>query len=174
MRKTVALAAVLAASHGMGCKDIGSFTTAPGESYCGELVPAEFILVGFKPPIKMRIKFDADHLSDTPGNLSTDDHVFNYAPMRPITPLFSDALFTLQFGEGRDKNLLYMVDPDDASNGPTVNVVLSLMHSGELEVRLIRGAPASIDGGPPPNPEDGAPRFGVFGPLRRETGECSF
>jgi hypothetical protein len=176
MRRTVALAALLAAPPGLGCKDLSSFTTAPGDAYCGTLVDATFVQSGFtasmQSPVTMRMTFDADHLNDTPGTLSTDDKLLVEAPMRPIPPLPYDALFTLQFGEGRDKNLIYMVDPNDPAQGPTLIVFLSLMHSGDAEVRLLRGAPA-IGTDASPSAGDGTPLFGVF-PLHRETGQCSF
>jgi hypothetical protein len=179
MRKT-ALVAVLAASLGIGCKDISSFTTAAGESYCGAVaVDADFVRLGLAAGMKMRLTFDADHLSDAPGALSTQDpaavdQLFTDVPLRPIPQLFHDALSTLQFGEGRDKNLIYMVEPNVVSQGPSVTAVVSLMHSGEVEVRLMRGAPAIGQGGDAPRPEDGTPLFGVFGPLHREAGQCSF
>ena len=84
-----------------------------------------------------------------------------------------DPLLMLQFGEGRDKNLIYMVDPTDPALGPTVTVVLSLLHSGEAEVRLIRGANA-IGGDASPQPADGPPLFGVFSLARRKVSQCSF
>jgi hypothetical protein len=173
MRRTVALAALLAAPPGLGCQDLSSFSTEPDESYCGNLVDADFVRSGFDAPRRMRMTFDADRLSDNPGALSTDDQLLVNVPMRPIAPLFHDALFTLSFGEGRDKNLIYMVDPSDVARGPTLTVVLSLMHSGDAEVRLLRGAPA-IGGDASPNAIDGAPLFGVFAPLHREKGQCSF
>jgi len=189
MRKS-ALVAVLAATQGMGCKDISAFTTRTGESYCGTLVlKADFVRLGIAEATKMRLTLDADHLSDAPGTLSTcaepmagvscqdpasGERLFTDVPMRPIPQLFHDPLSTLQFGEGRDKNLIYMVDPNDVSQGPSVTAVISLMHSGDVEVRLMRGAPASVDSGDAPTPADGAPLFGVFGPLHRELGQCSF
>jgi hypothetical protein len=164
---------VLLFPFGLGCKDVGSFTTAPGESYCGEIVESSFVTRGFAGGVRMRLTFDADHLEDAPGVLSTDDKMLVNAPMRPIPELFHDPLSTLQFGEGRDKNLVYMVDPSDPTMGPTILSVLSLMHSGDVEVRLIRGAPAacSVDS---PAAGDGAPLFGLFAPLHREVGQCSF
>jgi hypothetical protein len=173
MRKVVAFAVLSFASPGLGCKDLSSFTTESGESYCGDILDATFVRNGFPSPLKMRMTFDADHTSDRPGELSTSDGFLTNAPMRPITELFSDPLLMLQFGEGRDKNFIYMVDPTDPAQGPTVTVVLSLLHSGEAEVRLIRGANA-IGGDASPQPADGPPLFGVFSPLRREMSQCSF
>jgi hypothetical protein len=173
MRKVVAFAVFSLASSGIGCKDLNSFTTEPGEAYCGGIVDATFVRNGFPSPLQMSMTFDADHMSDRPGELSTSDGFLTNAPMRPIEQLFSDPLLMLQFGEGRDKNLIYMVNPNDPAQGPTVTVVLSLLHSGDAEVRLIRGANA-IGGDASPQPADGPPLFGVFSPLRKEKGPCSF
>ncbi|HKQ69159.1 MAG TPA: hypothetical protein VJT73_07465, partial [Polyangiaceae bacterium] len=123
--------------------------------------------------VKMRFTFDADHVGDRPGALSTSDGLFVDAAMRPIPQLSHDPLFTFDFGEGRDKNLLYAVDPNSADGGPTVMVVLSFMHTGEAEVRLFRGAPSLGETGAP-SPGDGAPIFAVFAPMVREVGTCSF
>jgi hypothetical protein len=92
--------------------------------------------------------------------------------MRPIPELFHDSLSTFNFGEGRDKNLLFVVDPTDPANGPSIMVVVSLMHAGDVEVRLMRGAPTPD--GPGAGPAGGGPLFGVFAPMTRETGTCSF
>jgi hypothetical protein len=105
--------------------------------------------------------------------LSTDDGLLVEAPMRPLPELAHDPFFTLSFGEGRDRNFYFAVDPADAANGPTINVVLSLMRNGDSEVRLLRGAPPADPSAVPP-PANGVPLFGVFAPLHREPGECSF
>jgi hypothetical protein len=51
--------------------------------------------------------------------------------------------------------------------------VISLMHSGDAEVRLLRGAAGATvtasDAGPG---VDGPPLFGVFAPLERQKGAC--
>ena len=153
------------------CKDATRFSTAPGESYCGRIVAAPFVRRGFADNVRVRMSFDADRLDTTPGVLSTDDRLLVDAPMRPLPELSHDPLSTFNFGEGRDKNLLFAVDPTDAAKGPTICVVVSLMHGGDAEVRLVRGAPSS-DGSMPAG--NGEPLFGVFAPLTREPGQCSF
>ena len=66
------------------------------------------------------------------------------------------------------QNLIYVATPIvDADALGDVFAVVSLMQSGGVEVRLLRGAPA-IDAGP-----DGSNLFGVFS-LTREPGQCSF
>jgi hypothetical protein len=158
---------------GAGCKDVSRFSTAPGESYCGELVSASFVMRGFSNvPLRMRMKFDANHIADAPGTLSTDDGLLTNTPMRPVPELLNDPLSTFNFGEGRDKNLLFAVDPTEPTRGPTIMAIVSLMHGGDAEVRLVRGAPSS-DGGAA-GAVDGDALFGVFAPMTRQPGLCSF
>jgi len=156
-----------------GCRDISRFSTLPGESYCGSIVDAPFVRRGLSAAMRMRLRFDADRVSIAPGTLSTNDGLLKEAPMRPLPELAHDPLLTFSFGEGRDRNFLFAVEPTDAAAGPTINAVLSLMHTGDAEVRLFRGAPPADPSIVPPT-ADGVPLFGVFAPLRRETGECSF
>lgn len=111
-------------------------------------------------------------IDGSPGTLTTDDGFLAAAPMVSIPELINDPLWSLDFGEGRDKNLLFVVHPSQPTGGPSVLVVISLLHDGNAEVRLIRGAPplagvtTSIPG------EE--PLFGVFGPMRRQIGECVY
>lgn len=154
-----------------GCKDVSDFSTKPGENYCGSVVQGPFVRAGFSPATQMRLKLDADALTTAPGELWTSDGMFTAAPLRVIPQLFHDPLSTLQFGEGRQRNLLYAAEPSHP--GPGVVVVVSLMSSGDVEVRLLRSAP-------PSDPDAGAagaapesPLFGVF-PLQRRQGSCGF
>jgi hypothetical protein len=150
----------------LGCKDVSRFSTLPGESYCGQVVNAPFVKRGLDDSVKMRMTFDADHIADAPGTLSTDDELLTNTPMRPIPEFFHDPFSTLNFGEGRDRNLVFAVDPTDPAKGATIMVVVSLMHSGDAEVRLMRGAPS-------PDPMPASPAlFGVFAPLGRQPGQC--
>ena len=155
-----------------GCKDVTRFSTAPGESYCGPIVSAAFVLRGFNRTLRMRMTFDADHVADAPGTLSTDDQLLTNTPMRPLPEVMNDPFSTLNFGEGRDKNLIFAVDPTDPAKGPTIMAVISLMHGGDAEVRLIRGAPIAAGGASVAG--DGEPLFGVFAPMTRQPGQCSF
>jgi hypothetical protein len=101
--------------------------------------------------------------------------MFAETPLRPIPQLLHDPLLTLTFGEGREKNLLFAAVPVEPDRGPAVTAVISLMHSGDAEVRILRGAgdgtepPPSADGG---TSLDGPPLFGVFSPLRRKKSTC--
>jgi hypothetical protein len=150
------------------CKDTTRFTTAPGESYCGSIVQGPFVRAGFKPDVQLRMSFDADALASAPGALTTSDGLLTEAPLRAIPQLFHDPLSQLEFGEGRQRNLLYVVDPSDPARGSSVTTVVSLMDNGDVELRLVRGAP-SPEGATPSaeNPQ----LFGVFH-LHRAQGAC--
>jgi hypothetical protein len=174
MRKSLLFAMGIIAGS-TGCKDIDRYSTAPGESYCGKIVSASIVRRGFSCSACMRMTFDAHHINDRPGTLWTDDGMFSATALRPIPQLSHDPLLTFTFGEGREKNFFFAADPTDSERGPTVTVVISLMHSGDAEVRLLRGAADASDVPPPCDAEpgiDGPPLFGVFAPLRRQAGAC--
>lgn len=154
------------------CNDVTRFTTKPGEAYCGNIVAGPFVRAGFGPDVRMRLRFDADRLESQPGTISTSDGLLTDAPLRPIPQIFHDPLSTLSFGEGRERNLVYTVTPTKRQAGPSLLAVVSLLHDGKVEVRLLRGAP------PPPgvtavSDVDGKQLFGVFS-LDREDSTCGF
>jgi hypothetical protein len=165
---SIPLAAIVLA----GCRDLSRYSTGPGEAYCGNIVERPFIRAGFPPSASVRLTFNADLIESSPGTITDSSGLLLGAPLRPIPQLAHDPLSTLDFGEARDKNLLYVVDPADPARGPAVFVVLSLLQDGDAEVRLLRGAP-TLDGSPAPA-ADGDPLFGVFTPLRKQTGSCGF
>lgn len=176
---------MVAATLGVGgCKDVSSFSTSPDESFCGNIVQGAFVRSGFSPAVQMRLRLDAKALQSQPGTLSTSDGLFVEAPLQVVPQLFHDPLSTLQFGEGRQRNLLYVAEPSGL--GPAVTVVISLMEGGQVEVRLLRGAPPAqltdLDGGTTPSVSEAEqkssesanqPLFGVF-PLVRRQGDCGF
>jgi hypothetical protein len=157
-----------------GCKDLDEFSTGPDESYCGKIVTAAIVRRAFSSFLCMRMTFDTQHAADRPGFLWTDDGMFKASPLRPLPELSNDPLLLYSFGDGREKNFLYAVDPSDPERGPGVMAFISLMHSGGAEVRLLRGAPggngvSTPDGG---TTCDGPALFGVFAPLERKSGSC--
>jgi len=79
--------ALLSSPALLGCNDVTRFSTAADESYCGSIVPGPFVREGFGPGVRMRMSFDADHLGDKPGVISTDDSLFDKADLRPIPQL---------------------------------------------------------------------------------------
>lgn len=154
------------------CNDVTRFSTKPGESYCGNIVAGPFVRAGFGPGVRMRLRFDADRLESQPGTISTSDELFTDAPLRPIPQLFHDPLSTLSFGEGRERNLVYVVTPTNPKAGPSLFAVVSLLHDGKVEVRLLRGAPPA-PGTTAVSEAEGKQLFGVFS-LDREDSTCGF
>jgi len=163
--------AVLAAT---GCHDLSSFSTG-NDSYSGPVAGASFVLAGMDSSTSLCLTIDTNHLQDGPGAVSTSDGRFASAPLRPIPQLWQDPLSTFTFGEGRLKNLMYVASasmPFSDGNGPDVFVVISLLESGGVEVRLLRGAPGLVVDGGPSTPTGGN-LFAVFS-LTRQTGPCSY
>jgi hypothetical protein len=178
-RAALAVCLGSAALAATGCRDLSSFSTH-GDSFVGPVINAPFILAGVSPDggaigssTNLCLTLDTDHLQDAPGNVSMSDGRFQGAPMRPIPQIWQDPLSTLSFGEGRLKNLIYVVGataPFTDGDGNDVMVFVSLMQSGDIEVRLVRGAPGPADGG------TGTPAgnlFAVFD-LKRQSGPCAF
>lgn len=151
MRRALGLLLFLCA-----CRDVSTYSSGTG-SYEGAVVQGSFVrTANVERSARMCLTFDADHLQDGPGALTTTDGRFTHTPLRPIPQIWHDPLSTLGFGEGRAQNLVYAATP----NGETVDVlvVLSLMKSGKIEARLLRGAPRETDAGAP----GAAPIFAVF------------
>ena len=134
---------------------------------------ADFVRAGFDGATSMCLTLDTDHLQDGPGLIWTSDLRFHATTLRPVPQIWHDPLSTLSFGQGRTKNLVYMASaqPTDADLGGDVVAIVSLMDSGNIEVRLLRGAPgAQASDAGPPSP---ANLFAVFN-LQRRSGACSF
>lgn len=161
---SLAAAGCLLAVAGGACNDVNHFTTDPDEAYCGAIVDGAFVREGFAPGVRSRMTFDSDRLYTGPGLVWTNDGLFNAAPLRAVPKLMNDSLSMPSFGDGRERNLIEFIDPTDPSRGPGILAVVSLMHDGSVELRLVRGAP-ELDGGAPPA-ADGAPLFGIF-PMQR-------
>jgi hypothetical protein len=156
------------------CRDLSGFTTA-GDSFEGPVVQGDFVRAGIPASARACLTLDADHFQDAPGFLSTSDGRFHAAALRPIPQLWHDPLSTLAFGEGRLKNFLYVATTSSAfgdGSADDVFAVVSLMHSGDVEVRLLRGAPAiAMDGAASgPSPSN---LFAVFALSRQKT-PCSY
>jgi hypothetical protein len=159
---------------GVGCRDLSGFTTA-GDHFEGMVVAGDFVRAGVDAGTSLCLTIDANHLQDDPGAISMSDGRFQTTSLRPIPQIWHDPLSTLSFGEGRLKNLVYIATATASfSDGKSddVVVVLSLMQSGHVEARLIRGAPGLLsDGGS--TSTAGENLFAVFD-LTREPGPCSF
>jgi hypothetical protein len=157
----------------VACQDLSGFTTG-GDSYEGAVVQAGFVRSGVAETARACLTLDADQFQDAPGAISTDDGLFHAVAMRPIPQIWHDPLSTFTFGEGRLKNLLYVATsstPFADGKSDDVFVVVSLMHSGQVEVRLLRGAPALPQDGAAASPS--ANLFAIF-TLSRQKGPCSY
>jgi len=121
----------------------------------------------------MRLQLDTDALTTFPGTLTTDDEIgicgatplFGDARLRAIEQVQSDQLSLLEFGDGREFNLLCWVD---SCLGPMLAVV-SLMKNDTVEVRLLKPRPEPNDS----TPAAERPGFIVF-TLRRYSEGCGF
>jgi hypothetical protein len=144
-----------------GCQDLSSFSTSREQQYVGCVVPADFVLAGVSSTTELCMTLDANELQTAPGTVTSSDGLFQATAMRPIPQLWNDPLSTLNFGQGRTKNLLYMATPaSEAGAAGDVTVVVSLMEGGNVEARLVRGAPP------------GNHVFAVF-PLTLQRGGCA-
>jgi len=155
-----------------GCRDLSSFSTG-GDRFEGAVIQGDFVRAGVGPLTKLCLTIDTDHLEDAPGAISTDDGRFHDAPLRSIPQIWHDPLSTLSFGDGRLKNLVYAAaatTPFGDGMGNDVLAIVSLMQSGAVEVRLLRGAPGlAADGGETATGNV----FAVFD-LTRQQGPCSY
>jgi hypothetical protein len=126
------------------CRDLERFDTGEAGAYCGNIIDSGFTRAGFDAGLGMRLTLDIEALAFAPGTLSTNDTVggpcsplpeFDNAPLRVTPELFSDPLSQLEFGQTRDHNFIAWVD--STCQGSALAVV-SLMHTGQVEVRLLR------------------------------------
>jgi len=173
-----ALLAAALATPLTACDRISDFDTGPGEAYCGQITLASGYRTGFTPRVQMRMTFDSSQVDagESPGLLTTFDagmetepQLLTEAPLRPIPPLSHDPLSQLEFGDGRDVNLIYGVSPN-SPEAESVLAVVSLRSDDAVEVRLIRPGMAA---GADDVPAGRRPLFGLF-VLRRRDGDCGF
>jgi hypothetical protein len=156
-----------------GCDRVEAFTLEPGEAYCGQITLGNQYRQGLSPRVVMRMSFDGSAIEAgaSPGSLSTYDsddeqQLLSDAALRPIPPLAHDALSDLEFGDGRDRNLIYAVSASDET-AESLLAVLSLRSDDRVEVRLIRaGLGVEADTGR-------TPLFGLF-VLSRSQSDCGF
>jgi hypothetical protein len=154
-----------------GCRDLERFDTGESGAYCGPIIDSGFTRAGFIPGLGLRLTLDIDALQIAPGTLSTDDAAtgpcsplpeFDDAPLRVTQELLADPLSLLEFGATREYNFMAWVD--STCRGSALAVV-SLMHTGQVEVRLLRR-------GVGPMGETSVPdAFGVF---QLERNDCAY
>lgn len=137
-----------------------------------------------KQPQQLGLKLELDtsqlaRFSDSkaalPGRLTSDDSaaglcadraLFEDAQLRTIPQVHHDSLSTLSFGEGHDEDFFAWVD---SSCQGTMLALVSLLRSGNVEVRLFKPA-AFADGDVGP---DKSPGYALFSLTRNDKG-CDF
>ncbi len=151
------------------CSSLSRFSTAPGESYCGVVTGAAFVRSdALAEGTAMRLSLDVDALESQPGLLWTGDLApsehLSATPVRAIKQLPADPLSTLSFGEGSVQSTIGLAELGHTE----LTVVISMMQSGDVDVRLLRGdgSTAWVDGAAKP-PQI----FGVFH-LKKAQGDC--
>jgi len=149
------------------CRNTSRFSTGDGH-FEGSVINGSFVRFNVPENTRMCITLDMDHFQNMPGNITTSDGLFRDTPMENMPQIWHDPLSTLSFGEGREKNMIYVATPapTDGGNRTDVTVVVSLMGSGDVEVRLLRGAQRAS-----PDPDAAPALFGVF-VLQQHPGNC--
>jgi hypothetical protein len=159
-----AVACAMCALCSYGCRDVARFSSG-NDHYAGGVVTGNFVRAGIPDDMRLCLTLDADHLQDGPGSVTSSDGRFAKTRLRPIPQVWHDSISTMSFGEGRVQNLMYVVTPVSGTE-PDILIVLSLMQSGSVEARIVRGAPGA------PDAAAVAPNlFAVFS-LEREPGPC--
>ncbi|HEV8547480.1 MAG TPA: hypothetical protein VGQ57_00605 [Polyangiaceae bacterium] len=175
------LAAVACALLAASCRSLERFDADKPAAYCGGVVGAAnfssgFIPSGSPPNLELRLQLDTSSLTDRPGSLSSNDAgrgvcdklpLFDEAPLRAIPELLHDALSQMEFGDGHEADFFAWVD---STCKGTMLAVVSLLHNGAVEVRLLKPGPDL-----PPMTTDAADLsgFALFYTTKNEKG-CGF
>ncbi len=143
-----------------GCNNLDRFDTTGDGAYTGCIVGAPFAHEGMlpagEPPLleaTLELNIDALFARSTnpppsPGTLSTragqglcaPEPLFADAPLRMMRALQHDPLSLLEFGDARTHNFMAWVD---STCQGTMLAVVSLVHDGSVELRLLKPAPAA-------------------------------
>ncbi|MBW2523425.1 MAG: hypothetical protein JRI23_04595 [Deltaproteobacteria bacterium] len=164
-----------------GCNSLEEFDTEDGEAFCGQITLGSAYRMGFSPRVQLRLRLDTSRIfaGESPGTVSSyeagsDDseakRLLDGAVLRPFAPLAHDALSELEFGDGRERNLVYAASPADPT-AEALLAIVSLKTDESVEVRLLRPGqdPSAV-----PDPAAGRePLFGVF-VLRKRQDLCGF
>jgi hypothetical protein len=177
--KRIVLVAALALSCG-ACDRLADFELESNEAFCGRITTARRYREGLSPRVQMRLKLDVAQIEteEVAGTITTFDaeagesaRLLDAAALRPIPAMAHDALSGLEFGDGRERNLMYAVSPSDR-NAESLLAVISLRHDERVEVRLVRPGKLFAASGEPAEPAH-RPLFGLF-MLARQVGDCGF
>ena len=88
-----------------------------------------------------------------------------------MSQLASIQVSTHEFGDGRDRNLMYAVSPANLQ-AESLLAVVSLRHDNKVEVRLLRPGKLLLRTGQPTSASK-RPLFALF-TLSRQSGSCGF
>lgn len=175
------LCALLTATS--GCRELKRFDLDEGEAYCGSIVSTPVFHEGFIPsdsPPVLRLKFflDVNNLTSRPGRLTSDDverglcvedgePLFDDTPLRAIEPVLHDPISELSFGEGHEHSLFAYVD---STCQGTMLALVSLMRSGDIELRLFKPMRLATDDAPPGEQAG----YALFHLKRKDESSCGF
>jgi hypothetical protein len=173
----------------IGCRDLDRFNTRDGEVYCGSLVGQTAIATGFAAPewlgtsstSTLALTLNASELSRNGGvpavvtsndaafgPCKPDSPLFDKAKVRTIAATFGDRLSVMSLSEDHEQDAVTFVD--STCSGSMV-AILSLIQNGDVELRLLRPAPAAD--GDPEATVDTTARFGLF-VLKKTKDGCGF
>jgi hypothetical protein len=163
----IALCAIAASS----CGDLDSFSSKPGDAYCGTIglpiFQTGFVDDDSPATLELALTLDMSKLDTLPGVLRSNDPqgicgtadapqvLFADAPLRAIPELQHDVLSALTFGEGHEHDFFAWVD---STCQGTMLAVVSLMKNNYVELRLFKPAPLP---GPHPTAAE-SPGFALF------------
>ena len=188
-RAVLLLASVGALFSTLSCRSLDRFDTRGDAAFCGDLVGGPsfhdgFVLSGVPALLRMKLTLDTSQISSfaenkmaLPGVLTSNDSqtglcsadgqaLFESSPLRAIPQVDHDTISTLTFGEGHDED--FFAWTDSTCQGTMLGVV-SLLRSGDVELRLFKPAPLPApDAGP-----EKRPGFALFY-LRRNDKGCGF
>jgi hypothetical protein len=170
----------------LSCRDLERFDTHDKAAYCGELVSGPSFQDGFvakEPVLRMSLTLDTSKLSSlsgkatSPGRLTSNDAeaglcaaqgqaLFEGANLRGIPQVDHDAIGAMTFGDGHDEDFFAWVD---STCQGTMLAVVSLLRSGDVELRLFKPMPPPREDAPPTE----KPGFALFYMQRNDQG-CDF
>jgi hypothetical protein len=130
----------------IACDDLNDYSTKEGACYMGNIIDADFVRAGaFGANVRLKMSLDVEALAggtEIGAVLSTDDGLFDGAPVRQMVEMTRDTLSLINFPGGRLKSYLAYA-PDSA--GKIADVVISLMENGDVEARIFRAAVSKDD-----------------------------
>lgn len=155
MRVVIALVA-LAALGSVACDSYDRFRTGPDRTFRGPVLgegEESFIRRGFAAGTTLELSFDPAAIGRPEvGTITTTAPdgatLFAATPLESIAPLSHDLLSELSFpGAGRIETMLLLARPAAGPlAGREVMVFLSLLDTGDVEVRLIAGTGDEANG----------------------------